>query len=366
MKNISNILTLTSKIVNCLYVYQRNVFLEELKHNQDCSCILVSLVKICLDRKYRTISGLEDLIQKEWFLVGHPFSKRHQSPTQVNLNADELILYNDNEVKRRNSSNSLTSIKTTTATNSEQTNTDQSKSSSSNEIAPTFLLFLDCLFQMTIQYPNEFEYNEFYLINLWDYSCSGLSFSYSFNGIADWSYYLNNQKFIDSSNLTLSSSLKGTIPKFEDSYLKFLFDTNNYFWLDYITQDGDNINKSFLNKNFNSSDIVLIPNDKIYLIKFWSRCYLRWIEKYHCYNSNDEDLNDFANIKQNENIIYAPTRPPPLPPKPQKQAPLEKAESINLETNNSSKTFIKKTNSTNHTVVKKDNNNQVVEEFTSF
>jgi hypothetical protein len=352
---------MTSKIVNCLYVYQRNVFLEELKNNLDCSCILVSLVKICFDKKYRTISGLENLIQKEWFLVGHPFNKRYQPASQFNLNSDEFIMSNENDGKRRSSLNSMTSIKTTTATNIEQANADQPI----NDMAPSFLLFLDCLFQMTIQYPNEFEYNEFYLINLWDYSCSGLSFSYSFNGIAEWSYYLNNQNFIDSSNLTLGSFLKGTVPKFEDGYLKYIFDTNNYFWLEHLTQDSDKINSHFLNKNFNSSDVVLIPNDKIYLIKFWSRCYLRWLEKYHCYNSFDEDLHHAANAsstKQNQNTVYAPTRPPPLPPKPQKQAPLEKSESINLETNNSNEAFLKN----NNTVAKKDKKDQVIEEFTSF
>ncbi len=63
-KRISSILCLVSKIVNCLHFGQRNVFLEEARHNKDCSCIIASLTKICLHHDYRTITGFENLIQK--------------------------------------------------------------------------------------------------------------------------------------------------------------------------------------------------------------------------------------------------------------------------------------------------------------
>lgn len=156
-------LSLTNKIVNCLRTH--NVFLEEKRHNTDCSCILTSLVKICLNSKYRTIRGLENLIQKEWFLAGHCFLNRLNSTPWASRSAalaQELTENNNNNYQ------AMPPYK--------PSRTDE------QDFAPSFLLFLDCLFQLLIQCPNEFEFTEIYLIHLWDYSLSGLSFTYSFNG----------------------------------------------------------------------------------------------------------------------------------------------------------------------------------------
>lgn len=37
------------------------------------SAVIVSLVQICTDRFYRTVAGLNALIEKEWIALGHPF-----------------------------------------------------------------------------------------------------------------------------------------------------------------------------------------------------------------------------------------------------------------------------------------------------
>lgn len=57
LKKVSTIIGIVSKIVNCLHFEQRNVFLEELKSNKDCSCIITSLVKICMHQRNRTMIG---------------------------------------------------------------------------------------------------------------------------------------------------------------------------------------------------------------------------------------------------------------------------------------------------------------------
>ena len=41
----------------------------------DVSTIVSSLVQICADKYYRTISGLNVLIEKEWIALGHPFGR---------------------------------------------------------------------------------------------------------------------------------------------------------------------------------------------------------------------------------------------------------------------------------------------------
>ena len=165
-------------------------------------------------------------------------------------------------------------------------------SKSENDISPTFLLFLDCLFQLTVQYPNEFEFNEFYLINLWDYVCSGLSFTFSFNGVTDWTNYLNNLNFIDSTATN-------------DAYMRQMFEANNSFWADHLEAGKE----SFRNKGFSgNSEYILNPCERIYVLKFWSRNYLRWHERYHSYNNSVE-----ADVKQ-QVMSIVPSRPAPPPP----------------------------------------------------
>lgn len=235
------------------------MFIEEYRSHLDLSCVLTSLTKICLSPKYRTIVGLENLIQRDWFMTGHNFYNR--------LNQSE------SNQRRRSSSE---------------------EDKKQETIAPVFLFFLDCLFQLLIQYPNEFEFNEFYLINLWDYSISGLSVTFSFNGMSEFFEYIH------------SLNDKNT-QKNEQINLNDIFLENNKFWLSHLEKSG----AFFVNKFFNRTKSekkksVLIPCDRAYMLKFWSRCYLRWVEKYHSYNSVELD-ND-----------HLPRQAPPLPPKPPK------------------------------------------------
>lgn len=294
MKKISAIIKLTTKIVNCLHISQRNVFLEEMRSNRDCSCIITSLVKICMYPKYRTIIGFENLIQKDWFLLGHLFNKRMQTPSKQNENSN-----------------------LETETNAHTT--------------PTFLVFLDCVFQLIQQYADEFEFNEIYLIHMWDYSCSSISFTYSYDGIISWLNYLNNQTFL-APNLTVDSTIitsqigkKIQIPKLDDIYLNKIFEMNNTFWLDHLN-NKDNL-KLVFNQTYSPKKelSILFPNDKIYLLKFWSRCYLRWHEEYHSYKSpelemacdshkdekNNNEAPEMVKRKPSTGIVHSRLPPPP-------------------------------------------------------
>lgn len=50
-------------------------FLEE--SGCDFSCVVSSLVELMADPHYRSISGFENLVQKEWVAYGHHFTTRH-------------------------------------------------------------------------------------------------------------------------------------------------------------------------------------------------------------------------------------------------------------------------------------------------
>eukprot|EP01100_Stratorugosa_tubuloviscum_P006660 TRINITY_DN2843_c0_g3_i2.p1 TRINITY_DN2843_c0_g3~~TRINITY_DN2843_c0_g3_i2.p1 ORF type:complete len:917 (+),score=344.67 TRINITY_DN2843_c0_g3_i2:122-2872(+) len=90
---------------------------------------LSSLAQIMLDSFYRTKLGFQILIEKEWISMGHKFAHRC-GHGQKN--------FWDN-----------------------------------NDCAPIFLQWVDCIWQLMNQHPNEFEFNESYLIEILDnvYSC---------------------------------------------------------------------------------------------------------------------------------------------------------------------------------------------------
>eukprot|EP00127_Corallochytrium_limacisporum_P002282 Clim_evm70s109 gene=Clim_evmTU70s109 len=96
----------------------------------DRTVLLVSLAMILMDPHYRTIKGFKTLIEKEWIHFGYPF-REHNVPPAGGRDSQE-------------------------------------------ELAPTFLLFVNCLHEIMCSYQNAFEYNEDFLIELLDYFNTGL------------------------------------------------------------------------------------------------------------------------------------------------------------------------------------------------
>lgn len=89
---------------------------------------LTALAMMMLDPYYRTIKGIQVLIEKEWIGAGHKFAQRIGHGEDKHSDADR---------------------------------------------SPVFLQFIDCVWQMTKQFPNAFEFNENFLITILDhlYSC---------------------------------------------------------------------------------------------------------------------------------------------------------------------------------------------------
>ncbi|KAI5730573.1 hypothetical protein M8J76_015286 [Diaphorina citri] len=101
------------------------VVLQE-RDGRDMCCLISSLVQLLLDPFYRTRSGFQSLIQKEWVVMGHPFCTRLGH------------VYNPEAQQ-----------------------------------SPLLLLFLDCVWQLLQQYPSHFQFSETYLTTMWD--CAHMS-----------------------------------------------------------------------------------------------------------------------------------------------------------------------------------------------
>ncbi|CAH0718119.1 unnamed protein product, partial [Brenthis ino] len=108
-------------------------------------CAVVScLTQLLLDEHYRTITGFQSLIQKEWVALGHPFCDRFGLP-------------------RPGSSK------------------EEAEREPTAQIAPVFLLFLDCTWQLQRQFPAAFQFTETYLTTLWDCAHNHLFDTFLFN-----------------------------------------------------------------------------------------------------------------------------------------------------------------------------------------
>ncbi|XP_045141401.1 myotubularin-related protein 1 isoform X2 [Echinops telfairi] len=94
----------------------------------DRTAQLTALAMLMLDSYYRTIEGFEALVEKEWISFGHRFALRVGHGNDNHADADR---------------------------------------------SPIFLQFVDCVWQMTRQFPSAFEFNELFLLTILDhlYSC---------------------------------------------------------------------------------------------------------------------------------------------------------------------------------------------------
>lgn len=102
----------------------------------DRTAQLTALSMLMLDPYYRTIRGFEVLVEKEWISFGHKFSQR--------------IGHGD-------------------------------RNHSDDQRAPIFLQFIDCVWQMTTQFPYAFEFNEHFLVTILDHLYSCLFGTFLFN-----------------------------------------------------------------------------------------------------------------------------------------------------------------------------------------
>ncbi|XP_054997361.1 myotubularin-related protein 10 [Sorex araneus] len=122
----------SAELVYVLEGRHLSVVLQE-EEGRDLSCVVASLIQVMLDPYFRTITGFQSLIQKEWVMAAYPFLDRC------------------NHLKR------------------------------SEKESPLFLLFLDAVWQLLEQQPAAFEFSETYLAVVLDSSRLSLFGTFLFN-----------------------------------------------------------------------------------------------------------------------------------------------------------------------------------------
>ncbi|XP_055600129.1 myotubularin-related protein 10 [Uranotaenia lowii] len=232
------------------------VVLQEI-NGRDMSSVISSIVQLLLDKTFRTIHGIQTLIQKEWVSLGHPFNDRMGHVCNGNP----------------------------------------------TECSPLFLLFLDCVWQLLQQFPEEFEFSETFLTSLWDSVFLPVFDTFQFNCESDRQKALLNdhiilrpvwdwgEQFSDQDIALFSNPLYKKPPDTEHEIKLRL--PPSAFRLPCIDDVKENHRQSMNhssesvaaskapNSGAASSNFVqhslLVPRYAIRDIEIWHQCYFRWI-----------------------------------------------------------------------------------------
>jgi len=202
-------------------------------HGWDRTSQLISLATIILDPYYRTIKGFQVLIEKDWISMGHRFQDR------------------------------LGHISRGT----------------SKEEAPIFLQFMDCVYQLILQYPTRFQFNTKFLVYIIEqmYTCNYGTF------------ILNSEEEITKSNIrsrTVSLWTYMNLPKVITTFTNPLYNPDSPYELNIEYS----IDKLVLWSEFYGRAYTdVISTDIIYIEKF--------SQKFTSYEENIKKL-----IEENEKL----------------------------------------------------------------
>lgn len=196
---------------------------------RDFVLVVGSLAQLILDSYYRTIRGFQTLIQKMWVVGGHQFLQRC------------------NHVKKP---------------------VEENEKEDAGE-SPVFLHFIDCVYQLTQQFPSAFEFSETYLHALLDtlHACMFDTFLFDCEKQRDelCKTELNGKPMASLWDFVAEQLADS---KNSEPYLNPLFE----------------FQKSLSNKdvaNGTSTESYLKVNMLAPAVKFWSGRYLRWIPVVH-------------------------------------------------------------------------------------
>ncbi|XP_076181009.1 myotubularin-related protein 10-B isoform X2 [Ptiloglossa arizonensis] len=197
----------------------------------DICCIISSLVQLLLDPYFRTINGFQSLLQKEWIAGGHPFCDRLGHIT-----------------KRK------------------------------SEKSPLLLLYLDCVWQLSQQFPAEFEFTETYLTTLWDTAHVSIFDTFIFNCEKD-----RIAAATDPSKPFVLRSVWDWREQFSEQDILLFYNPLYNFC------ETDAVEKSIIKPLYNMASLEL-----------WTQCYFRWIPPLEIRNGGQNHIELYARLLRND------------------------------------------------------------------
>lgn len=164
LRHLQIVMTGVDLVVRSLWLNNSHVMVH-CSDGWDRTPQVCSLAQICLDPYFRTLEGFIVLVEKDWLSFGHRFKERSghlSSETKFtqSLNGESSDYYEE-ELRF------LDADPINTASKSINKLTNHFKKKKHVKFtSPTFQQFLDCVYQIYIQFPNRFEFNERFLRRL--------------------------------------------------------------------------------------------------------------------------------------------------------------------------------------------------------
>lgn len=207
LKHIAALLEGTLIVARNVHVNNSHVLIH-CSDGWDRTSQLAALAQICLDPYFRTMQGFAVLVEKDWVSFGHRFWDRcgHASSEKYFTTADGYGQPDsDDEDAEERAAAVGGGFDSQAAANAfwgftKQITANFPRSGDAHggkrgahlkEISPVFHQFLDCVWQIMRQYPKRFEFNELWLLDLFDslYECKYGTFLYNCeaerNGLVD-------------------------------------------------------------------------------------------------------------------------------------------------------------------------------------
>lgn len=199
LRHIKDVLTCACLVAQCIDQEGASVLVHG-SEGMDSTLQVCSLAQIILDPDCRTLQGFEALLEREWLQAGHPFATRCKSSA-----------YASSTLEKR-------------------------------EQSPTFLLFLDCVWQIHLQFPCSFEFNEDFLLLLFE-NAYGSQFG----------------------------TFLGNCPK---ERIDFAFHSKTVSLWSYVNKPD--IMPKFLNPVYDPNNQAIWPSVAPQSLELWDRVFLRW------------------------------------------------------------------------------------------
>ncbi|KAM6296080.1 LOW QUALITY PROTEIN: myotubularin-related protein 9-like [Aegotheles albertisi] len=165
----------------------------------DTTLLVTALAQLILDPSCRTLGGFQGLLEREWIEAGHPFHLRCARSA-----------YSHARLKQE---------------------------------APLFLLFLDCVWQLSRQFPFSLEFGERLLLTLFDNAYAS----------AYGTFLCNNEK---------------------ERCLCKVKESTHSLWA-WLNQPGEK--KKYLNPLYSPNTLVIWPSVEPQSIQLWQGLFFRWI-----------------------------------------------------------------------------------------
>lgn len=164
LRHISTILDGALIIVRNIHLNASHVLIH-CSDGWDRTGQLSAVAQICLDPYYRTFDGFKVLVEKDWLAFGHKFLDR-----SGHLSSEKyfMVTENDDDMEEDGVSAQRAAQAFFATVQKQFTSTSHLK-----EISPVFHQFLDCVRQIQRQFPERFEFNEQYLLDIYRhlYTC---------------------------------------------------------------------------------------------------------------------------------------------------------------------------------------------------